>query len=225
MGSSREAHRELSEREIAGSSSQLRVWFQDGIESDLFTPVRAAIMTDRARFSTFEAVKDAYIDFARQQIKHDNSSRNRRSVSAVHGRGGRSSTRPQGRGGPRSSRGRDYQADRKAGIPSQIEVNKCTHIQNKQYSWEEYKKFTLAERQRHYQLRNPDAKPGTGPSRGGRRGGGSSNVSAMTNSTESKNSKKRNRDGREKDNDDDSDGTDDADDKNKSNRANARQTK
>jgi hypothetical protein len=44
-------------------------WFQAGIECDLFSPVGTAIMTDRARFLTFEAVKEAYIDFARQQTR------------------------------------------------------------------------------------------------------------------------------------------------------------
>ena len=43
-------------------------WFQAGIECDLFAHVRATIMTDRQRFSTFDAVKEAYIDFTRQQI-------------------------------------------------------------------------------------------------------------------------------------------------------------
>ena len=52
-------------------------------------------MTDRARFATFDAVKDAYIDFARQQIKNDNSSRDRRSVSAVQGRGGQNPAAPE----------------------------------------------------------------------------------------------------------------------------------
>ena len=196
-------------------------WFQAGIECDLFAPVRAAIMTDRQRFSTFDAVKDAYIDFARQQIKHDNSSRDRRSVSAVNGRGGRSSTRPQGRGGPRGPRGRDNQSDRDAGIPSQIEVDRCTHIQNKKYSWNEYKNFTPADKQRVYQLRNPDAKPGTGPSRANRGRGGTSTVSAMTGSTETNASKKRKgRDGTE--NTDALDDDDDQDNKS-ANRANARQ--
>ena len=181
-------------------------------------------MTDRARFATFDAVKDAYIDFARQQIKNDNSSCDRRSVSAVQGRGGRTSTQPQGRGGSRGSRGTDHQSERRAGIPSQIEVDKCTHIQNKKYPYEEYIKFTPAEKQRAYQLRYPDAKPGTGPSRRGRRGGGGSNVSAITGSTESKNSKKRPRNGKDKEDDDESDVSDDVDEK-RSNRANARQTK
>ena len=178
-------------------------------------------MTDHARFATFDAVKDAYIDFARQQIKNDNSSCDRRSVSAVQGRGGQ---KPQGRGGSRGTRGTDHQSKRRSGIPSQIEVDKCTHIQNKKYPWEEYKNFTPAEKQRAYQLRYLDAKPGTGPSRRGRRGGGGSNVSAITGSTESKTSKKRPRNGNDKDDEDESDVSDDVDEK-RSNRANARQTK
>jgi hypothetical protein len=40
-------------------------------------------------------------------------------------------------------------------------VNKQTHIEARRYSREEYKKFTPAEKQRHWQLMNPDVKPGT----------------------------------------------------------------
>ncbi len=40
-------------------------------------------------------------------------------------------------------------------------MNKQTHIEARRYSKEEYKKFTPAEKQRHWQLMNPDAKPGT----------------------------------------------------------------
>ena len=196
-------------------------WFQAGIECDLFNPVRAAITTDRQRFSTFDAVKDAYVDFARQNIRHDNSSRDRRTVSSVNGRGGRTSARPQGRSGPRGPRGRDNRSDREAKIPSQIEVDKCTHIKNIKYPWHEYQNFTPAEKQKVYQLRNPDAKPGTGPSRAYRGRGGSSTVSAMSGSTDTDASKKR----KHKDDDDDMDHHGDDDDQvNKSaNRALARQ--
>ena len=40
-------------------------------------------------------------------------------------------------------------------------MNKQTHIEARRYSKEEYKKFTPAKKQRHWQLMNPDAKPGT----------------------------------------------------------------
>jgi hypothetical protein len=40
-------------------------------------------------------------------------------------------------------------------------VNKQTHIKARCYSREEYKKFTPAEKQRHWQLMNPDTRPGT----------------------------------------------------------------
>jgi hypothetical protein len=197
-------------------------WFQAGIECDLFTPVRAAILTDRQRFSTFDSVKDAYVDFARQQIKHANSSRDRRSVSSVNGRGGGQSSTRQGRGRPRGPRGRNNQSDREAGIPTQIEVDKCTHIQKKKYPWHEYKNFTATEKQKVYQLQYPDAKPGaTGPSHAHRGRGGSSTVSAMTGSTETNTSKKR----KTKEGDDDDDAHDDDGDQDtkSANRANVRQ--
>ena len=50
---------------------------------------------------------------------------------------------------------------RKAGLPTQAKVNKQTHIEARCYPREEYKKFTPAKKQRHWQLMNPDAKPGT----------------------------------------------------------------
>ena len=196
-------------------------WFQAGIECDLFTPVRAAITTDRQRFATFDAVKDAYVDFARQNIKNDNSSRDRRSVSSVNGRGGRPSDRAQGRSGPRGRGGRDNRSDRGSKVPSQIEVDKCTHITLKKYPWHEYEKLNPAEKQKLYQLRHPDAKPGTGSSRAHRGRSGSSTVSAMSGSTDTDASTKRKR----KDDDDDMDhhGDDDDQDNKSANRANARQ--
>ena len=191
-------------------------WFQAGIECDLFNAVRAAITTDRQRFSTFDAVKDAYVDFARQNIKNDNSSRDRRSVSSVNGRGGRA----QGRSGPRGRGGRDNRSDRGSKVPSQIEVDKCTHITLKKYPWHEYEKLNPAEKQKLYQLRYPDAKPGTRPSRDRGRSGGST-VSAMSGSTDTDASTKRKRN-----NDDegmDHHGDDDDQDNKSANRANARQ--
>ncbi len=42
------------------------------------------------------------------------------------------------------------------GIPSQVEIDRCTHIEAKHYPWSEYKNFTPAERQKHFQLTHKD---------------------------------------------------------------------
>ena len=51
------------------------------------------------------------------------------------------------------------------GIPSQIKVDHCTLIAARHYPRSEYKRFTAAERQKHWLLMNPGKTPGTGPPR------------------------------------------------------------
>ncbi len=85
-------------------------------------------------------------------------------VSAVTGRSGGRTPNP-GRGGGGRTNGCEHKNGspdaRKAGLLKQAEVNKQTHIEARRYPREEYKKFMPAEKQRHWQLMNPDAKPGT----------------------------------------------------------------
>jgi len=111
---------ELAEFEPSPPSDGMKIqWFQEGIHSDMFAPIRATIMTNREKFSTFEAVKDAYMDFARQQIRHDHLSpreRKCRSVSAVQGHSGSQSSNCYQYQGCGYS-GRDNDAKLKAAFP------------------------------------------------------------------------------------------------------------
>ena len=116
------------------------------------------------RFSDFDSVKDHFVEFRRMQhaSKPPGTSRN---VSSVAGRGGGNRGRGTGRGrGDRDGRDRNKNGlaeARRAGLPSQAEVDKCTHIKDKWYSKEDYKKLTPAEKQRLWQLQNANQKPGT----------------------------------------------------------------
>ena len=87
-------------------------------------------------------------------------------MSAVTGRGGGRSGGSPGRGsGQGRTSGREQKNGsteaRKARLPTAAEVAKCTHIEAKHYPKEEYNKFSRAEKQRLWQLMNPDKKPGT----------------------------------------------------------------
>jgi len=84
-----------------------------------------------------------------------------RQVAAVGtGRGGSGRSRQSGRGG-----GQKTGDPRKKGLIPQSEIDKQTHIQNREYPPEEYKLFTPAEKAKLWQLRKPNQTPGTGPSR------------------------------------------------------------
>ena len=54
---------------------------------------------------------------------------------------------------------------RQKGLPNQADVDRCTHIVDRKYSAEEFAKFTAAEKQRLWQLRQKNK--GTGRSGGG----------------------------------------------------------
>jgi hypothetical protein len=76
--------------------------------------------------------------------------------------------RDHGRGqGSRSDNkpGRGIGRSRLDGIPLQVEIDRCTHIEAKHYPSSEYSKFTAAEKQKHFQLMHKDVTPGTGPCR------------------------------------------------------------
>ncbi len=75
-------------------------------------------------------------------------------------RGGSGRSRQTGRG-----EGQKTGDSRKKGLIPQSEVDKQTHIQNRDYPPDEYKRFTPAEKAKLWQLRHPGQTPGTGPTR------------------------------------------------------------
>jgi hypothetical protein len=137
-------------------------YFLTGIQSSDFDAAKASISANPERFTDFDTVKDHFLEIRRLQQASKPAATSR--VSAVTGRGGGRTPNP-GRGGGGRTNGRERKSGshdaQKAGLPTQAEVNKQTHIKARRYSKEEYKKFTPAEKQRHWQLMNPDAKPGT----------------------------------------------------------------
>ena len=139
-------------------------FFLTGIQCPDFDVTKANVAANTDRFSDFDSVKDHFVEFRRMQhaSKPPGTSRN---VSSVAGRGGGGRGRGTGRGrGDRDGRDRNKDGSaeaRRAGLPSQAEVDKCTHIKDKWYSKDEYKKLTPAEKQRLWQLQNANQKPGT----------------------------------------------------------------
>ena len=139
-------------------------YFQDGITDLTFNSVVLSIQANPKQFNDFETVKDQYLTFKRTQQRMEQTSVRSpsRSISEVgrggpgRGRGGRDG-KDEGRTGGRTGRGRGTRAERRQrGLPDQADVDRCTHIVNKFYPAEEMKKFSPAERQRLYQLRQAE---------------------------------------------------------------------
>ena len=141
-------------------------YFQDGITDTTFNSVRLSIQANPTLFQDFDTIKDQYLTFKRtQQCLEQTIMRSpSRSISEVGrsgaGRGGR------GRGdGILKGRGSGTRDERRQkGLPNQADVDRCTHIVDRKYSAEEFAKFTAAEKQRLYQLRQKNR--GTGRSGG-----------------------------------------------------------
>ena len=133
---------------------------EDGIRDPSLNAVKASINANRANFTNFDSVKDAYVEFKRTE-NPTNDPKTRKVASVVHGgRGGGNVPR-------RPDRGQGSQTSDKCqmGLVPQSEVNKQTHIVNRHYSDAEWTQLTPAEKQKVWQLRNPGKTPGTGPTR------------------------------------------------------------
>ncbi len=75
---------------------------------------------------------------------------------------------------------------RKKGLVPQSEIDKKTHITVRDYSPDEYKRLTPAEKAKLWQLRNPNKTPGTGPTRRDRNSSVASTSTTTTSSTTGK---------------------------------------
>jgi hypothetical protein len=153
-------HSDLTEYGIDPLAESWKIhWFQDGIKCGSLDAVKAAITTNKDKYTKFDSVKDAYVDFKRTLTPTLDP--RTRQVSAIGGgRGGGGRTRQTGRGA-----GQQTGDFRKKGLVPQSEIDKQTHISNKDYSPDEYKRLTPAEKAKLWQLRNPNKTPGTGPTR------------------------------------------------------------
>jgi hypothetical protein len=126
--------------------------------------VKASINADRANFTHFDSVKDAYVEFKRtDNPTNDPKTRQVSSVARGGHRGGNFPRRPDRGQGPQTP-------DKcQMGLVPQSEVNKQNHIVNRHYSDAEWTRLTPAEKQKIWQLRNTSKTPGTGPTRRDRR--------------------------------------------------------
>jgi hypothetical protein len=223
-------HQELTEYGVAPLAEHMKILhFTKGITDPRFASVSSAILVDRDRFLTFDKVKDVYLTHSRTLASRNDApaARERRGVSSVSGRG-----RGRGRGTRNEKKsGRGTGKSRLDGIPSQVEIDRCTHIEARHYPYPEYSKFTAAEKQKHFQLMHKGVTPGTGPCRDRRHDGRSI---ASTGTDGSSSNRKRSASSAKMDlSDDDSkplfpDSDTDGDaqsDRRKSNRANTRQSK
>ena len=165
-------HSALAEYGVSPLDENTKIlYFQEGIKDESLNSVKASIISGKMKgdFQTFDSVMSLYMTFKRSQKSDKATSR----VSALSSRsggkdGGWGRVRGAGRGDPDA---------RKKGLPSQAEIDKCTHIEKKRYPKEEYRKFTPAEKAKHWQLMNPGVTPGTGPTSSSKR---------LSNSTDNK---------------------------------------
>ena len=132
---------EYGQHEIDGLSKVRHLL--NGIKTKDLDAPRAQILASAELRSDFSKATSLFKDYIKQQSLNNPTARQVSSTSATQKRSGPG----RGEGGPRGrKRG-------KSGLPTQAEVDACTHIQDKFYPKEEYAKFTPAEAQKHWQLR------------------------------------------------------------------------
>jgi hypothetical protein len=143
-------HTALQEYGVKPLEESMKIlYFQDGIKDQTLESVRATIVLGKAegKFQDFDSVMNMYLTFKRSQKSSTPTTRvwqGARWWRAWY----------WGRGDPDA---------RKKGLPSQADIDKCTHIKKKRYPRDEYNKFTPAEKAKHWQLFHPNTTPGTGP--------------------------------------------------------------
>ncbi len=130
----------------------------------MLNAVNASINANRANFTDFDFVKDAYVEFKRNENPtNDPKTRQVASVACSGRGGGNVPCRPDQGQGPQTP-------DKcQMGLVPQSEVDKQTHIVNGHYSNAEWTQLTPAEKQKIWQLRSPGKTPRTGPTRRDRR--------------------------------------------------------
>jgi hypothetical protein len=132
-------HADLQEYRVAPLAENLKtLWFQDGIRDPSLNAVKASINANRATFTDFDAVKDAYVEFKRTD-NSTNDLRTRQVASVARGGcgGGNYPCRHDRGQGPQNS-------DKcQKGLVPQSEVDKQTHIINRP----EFDQLTPAEKQ------------------------------------------------------------------------------
>ena len=127
------------------SESNKIMLFQTGVTDPYFTTVKALISSQRYKYSTFDSVKEAYLNFMRTSPRPEYVPTNDpRHISATTTNRYNQTRGGPGKGGPGKS----------SKPPTQAEIDACDHIKCRKYSQAEYDKFTPAERAKHYQLKH-----------------------------------------------------------------------
>jgi hypothetical protein len=158
-------HADLQEYRVAPLAKNLKtLWFQDGIRDPSLNAVKASINANRANFTDFDSVKDAYVEFKRTENQTNDPKTQQVASVARSGHGDRNYL-------PRYDQGQGPQTSdkRQKGFVPQSEVNKQTHFVNRHYSDAKFDQLTPAEKQKLWQLRNAGKTPGIGPTRRDRR--------------------------------------------------------
>jgi hypothetical protein len=169
-------HADLQEYGVAPLAENLKtLWFQYGIRDPSLNGVKASTNANRANFTDFDSVKDAYVEFKHTE-NPTNDPRTRQVASVARG-GCRGRIflckHDQGRG-PQT-----FDKHQKGLVP-QSEVDKQTHIIDRHYSDAEFDRLTPAEKQKLWQLRNVGKTPGTGLTRHDRRRAVASTLTSST---------------------------------------------
>ena len=127
---------ELADYGVAPIPEHMKILhFTKGITDTRFTSVSSAILVDRDWYLMFDKVKDVYLTHSRTLSSRNDvaAARERRGVSSVAAGGRR---RGRGRGfWPDNKPRRGIGRSRLDGIPSQVEIDRCTHIKVKHYPY------------------------------------------------------------------------------------------
>jgi hypothetical protein len=154
-------HADLQKYGVAPLAKNLKtLWFQDGIRDPSLNAVKVSINANRANFTDFDSVKDAYVEF-KCTDNPTNDPRTRQVASVARGghRGGNFPCKHDQGQGPQT-----FDKHQKGLVP-QSEVAKQTHIIDRHYSDAEFDQLTPAEKQMLWQLKNVGKTPGTGLTR------------------------------------------------------------
>jgi hypothetical protein len=135
---------DLQEYGVAPLAKNLKtLWFQDGIRDPSLNAVKASINANRANFTDFDSVKDAYVEFKRTENPTNDPKTGQVASVACGGCGsGNYPHRPDQGQGPQTP---DKCQMR---LVPQSGVDKQTHIVNRHYSDVEWTQLTPAEKQK-----------------------------------------------------------------------------
>jgi len=155
-------HQTLVDFGIAPLSEEQKIhYFESGIKNSALVTVKASLIMNREKFTTFERVMRAYSDYKASTKPHEAPAA--RSVSSVDrapkssGRGGRGSSR-----GSRGGRGRGSDRARRRDTVPQSEIDKCTDITEAWYPPEKYSTFSAAQKLKVQQNRKSSAAASNG---------------------------------------------------------------